>query len=491
MLKDDSSSLAKSAARGGVQTLIGQVLRTVLQLASLVVLARVLSPHEYGLAAMVLSIAAIASMLSDFGLSFAAMQAKSISVAERNNLFWLNAALGSSIGLLVFFGSPLIAMFYSQEELEDVAKFLSISFILAGATAQYRADHLRRLMFGRVVLMDIGSQVAYFAVALTVALLGGGHWSLVAASVMASATMLVAMIISAGWIPGLPQWRTPIVRFVKYGAGTLLTQLINNLSANVNPIAIGRLITPAAVGIYSRGFQVFSISIQQITTPLTAVAVPVLSRLQDQPVKFLSYAKQAQSVLCYILGMSLCLVAVGGEPLVNTVLGPGWSQAGTIIQLLAIGGIFQIAGNVNYWIFLSRAEMPTFLLCDGVARLLFVPLVFVATGYGLELSAIAYSVGLILVWCSCTFIGLPRIGISPTDLLKSGVLPLSAYVFIYVVAASLRELVYTPHFGDAESLFMSWGTLLLMVLSMLVLPRVRADLAGIMLLARSARNKAA
>lgn len=472
----EAPSLGRSAARGGVVTVFGQASRTAIQLASLAVLARVITPYEYGLAAMVLSIAAIANLLSDFGLSFASVQAKTISTKERSNLFWINTGLGLLLAVSIFFGSGFIAAFYGAHEVEDVAKLMSLGFLLAGATAQYRADHLRRMLFGRVVLMDVGAQCVYFAVALSVALWGGGHWALVAASISASLAMLIFMVSSAGWLPRLPAFRVSIMRFMRFGIGTLLTQLINVVSVNFNPIAIGRLLSPVAVGLYSRGFQIFSISIQQLAGPLTAVAVPILSRLQDDHIKFNEYAKQAQSVLCYVLGFSLSLVAVGGEYLVEVVLGPGWTQVGVVIQLLALGGVFQMMGQINYWIFLSKGQMLTLLYCDGLAKLGMLPIIYVATSYGLHASALSYSLGLGLAWLASTFVGLPRVGLSPRVFVAVALYPVSTYLLAVCCAIALREWIYSPNFGTISTLIFSWLSFLALILLALFVPRVRADI---------------
>lgn len=482
-------SLGKSAARGGVVTVFGQASRTALQLASLAVLARVITPHEYGLAAMVLSIAAVANLLSDFGLSFASVQAKTISTNERSNLFWINTGLGLLLGVSVFLGSGLISDFYDEDEVEDVAKLMSLGFLLAGATAQYRADHLRRMLFGRVVLMDVGAQCVYFAVALSVALWGGGHWALVAASISASLAMLVFMVSSARWLPKLPAFRVSITRFMRFGIGTLLTQLITVVSVNFNPIAIGRLLSPVAVGLYSRGFQIFSISIQQLAGPLTSVAVPILSRLQDDHAKFNKYAQQAQSVLCYVLGFSLSLVAIGGKYLVEVVLGEGWAEVGVVIQLLALGGIFQMMGQINYWIFLSKGQMLTLLYCDGFAKLVILPFIYVATSYGLQVSALAYSLGLALAWLASTFLGLPRVGLSPRTFVAVAIYPVATYVLASCCAIALREWAYSPNFGSIATLAFSWLSFLAMLGVALFVPRVRSDVAKMVGFLRMALGK--
>lgn len=463
----------------------------LLQMASLAILARLITPHDYGLAAMVMSITAIATVLGDFGLSFAAVQAQTLTNGQRSNLFWINTSLGVFLSIVVFLSAESIAKFYGQPDVEGIAKFLAISFVLASASAQYRADHLRNLRFGRVASIDVGAQALALTVAVGMALQGAGYWALVGSTLTVSSVTFICLIISAGWLPQRPLTTHSVRNLLGFGAGTMLTQLINNISANVTPIAIGKIISPAAVGVYTRGHQIFALSIQQLAGPLTSVAVPVLSRLREDPVRFCSYAKQAQTTLCYSVGFLLCLVAVGGEQLVEILLGPGWSEAGAIVQILAAGGAFQVMGYVNYWMFLAQGKMPVLLIWEGVARALMIPLVIGATFYGVEYSAAAYSLGLGLVWFLSTYFGLPRVGLSARIFVLNGIRPLLPYVLVYGAASTLRDEVYSPHLGTMALLLASLGTALLLMPLFLIFRLIRNDLVGLLKLLGNAVSRTA
>ncbi|HHW4673437.1 MAG TPA: oligosaccharide flippase family protein, partial [Xylella fastidiosa subsp. pauca] len=152
-------SLASRAVGGAVVTMLGQGARVVIQFSIIVLLARLLNPHDYGLMAMVTAIVGVADILRDFGLSSAAIQAKQITNAQRDNLFWINSGIGSALSLVVFVAAQLIADFYREPALVTITQVLAINFLLNGMATQYRANLSREMRFGQLALSDIGAQV--------------------------------------------------------------------------------------------------------------------------------------------------------------------------------------------------------------------------------------------------------------------------------------------------------------------------------------------
>src|SRR5829696_6310068 len=135
--------LGRRAARGALVTLAGQAARIVVQLASVVILARLLDPGDYGVLAMVLAVVGVGEIFRDFGLSSAAVQAKDLTVAQRDNLFWINTAIGVVLAVLVFASAVPLAVLYDEPVLRDVTRVLAVTFVLNGLATQFRADLVR------------------------------------------------------------------------------------------------------------------------------------------------------------------------------------------------------------------------------------------------------------------------------------------------------------------------------------------------------------
>ena len=177
-------SLGKAAARGTGMTLATQGVRVLLQLCSVVLLARLLTPQDFGRIAMVASVIGVADLLRDAGLSSAAVQAKTLSEAERTNLFWANLGLGVVAAAATAACEPLIVRGYGDPTLGAIVFSLCGVFIVSGANTQFRADLTRRLRFGSLALSDVGSQAAGIVVAIALAVSGAGFWAIVAQQVV-------------------------------------------------------------------------------------------------------------------------------------------------------------------------------------------------------------------------------------------------------------------------------------------------------------------
>lgn len=147
-MTSENEGLGRFAARGALSTVAGQVIRLAVQLVGVVILARLLGPTDYGLIAMVVAIVGVGEVLRDFGLSSAVMRAESLSVTQRNNLFWINTLIGAVLTIAIILLSNPIADLYGQPELVGICIAISFTFLLNGMATQYRAGLARNLKFG-------------------------------------------------------------------------------------------------------------------------------------------------------------------------------------------------------------------------------------------------------------------------------------------------------------------------------------------------------
>lgn len=346
--------LGDRAAKGAAVTILGQAVRILLQFASVVVLARLLTPLDYGLLALVLVVIGVGEIFRDFGLSSAAIQSSTLSLNQRTNLFWLNTAIGGALSAIVFLGANAAALILDQPELRPIAQFLAFTFLLNGMATQYRAGLNRSMRFGALAVSEVTAQACGLCAAVSTALLGWGYWALVAQQLTQVTSMLFSVVILGHWLPGRPRRGDPLVPFLRFGWNLMGTQLINYVSNNLDSIIIGLRFGPSSLGIYSRAFQLLMNPLNQLRTPATTVALPVLSRLQDQPVRSGQYVKRGQIVLGYTIIPVLAFAAGTADPLVSLFLGDKWEAVPPIFAFMALAGAMQTVSFVSYWIYLSR-----------------------------------------------------------------------------------------------------------------------------------------
>ena len=350
------ASLGDRAARGTGITLIVQGSRTVLQFGSMVVLARLLVPEDFGLVAMVTAVIGIAQLVRDFGLSVAAIQSTTLSTEERDNLFWANTGIGLACTVVVIACTPLIVGIYDEPRLTPVVLSLASVFAVSGFITQYKASLARDMRFKAIGLTDVVAQVLSTGVAIALAALGFGLWALVAQQVTNAVSTAVLSVVLARWWPRLPHRGTSIRRFLRFGAGVFGTQGISYVASNVDNVAIGAVWGATPLGLYSRGYQLMMMPLSQINAPMTQVALPVLSRVQEDDDVFSSYLQKSQLVACYVTA-TLFAVAVGlAEPVVLVLFGPVWVGVIPIFAVLAVGGVFRSVAQIAYWAYLARGK---------------------------------------------------------------------------------------------------------------------------------------
>ncbi|MET0863732.1 MAG: oligosaccharide flippase family protein, partial [Nakamurella sp.] len=213
-----AGGLAGSASRGALVTLGGQAVRVIVQLAGIVILARLLGPSDYGLVAMVTVIVGVGEVFRDFGLSSAAIQAKVLTRQQKDNLFWINVGIGLVLTLLVCALAAPIAHFYDDARLQPLTYALSLTFLLNGLSTQFRADLARHLRFFRLTLADqVGLAVALVA-AVLLAANGAGYWALVVQQVGQALVILVMLVCTTGWLPRGMHRGAGMRPFISYGS---------------------------------------------------------------------------------------------------------------------------------------------------------------------------------------------------------------------------------------------------------------------------------
>lgn len=411
--------MATSAVSGGVAvTLAGQWTRYAVQVASIVVLARLLSPSDYGIMTMAMAFLGIASVIGDLGLSLASIQAKSISHYQRSNLFWINTGVGVAMSAVGYLAAPAIAEFYNESQLIPVTQALSITFLFSGISAQFRAEINRAERYSFLAITDVLSQVLAFAFAVTIAVLGGQYWSLVGQQVAFTFSVLIFSFIASKWLPAFPSRKRNMRSLINFGTATTLTQILNYISVNFSSIIIGRNSGAILLGVYNRAFQIFSLPLQQIASPLTRVALPTLSKAYGGQ-SYDATIRQWQKLMSYALVGLMLFMASASDLVVSIALGSEWGPAGVILEILCLGGVFQALGYVYYWIFLSAGKMGKLLLFESIGRVAMVVLILMAASMGPLWIAAAMSVGQFLIWGLVSIFGLSHVRVDSSALLKS------------------------------------------------------------------------
>lgn len=479
--------LSAKAARGTAVTLATQAVRAVLQFGSVIVLARLLTPDDFGLVAMVTAVIGLADLVRDFGLSSAAIRSAELSDDERTNLFWANLALGGGCTVVALAATPLIVAGYHQPRLAPVVLTLAWVFVITGANTQFRTDLTRRMRFLALSGADIAAQAGGIAVAVTLALAGAGLWAIVVQQLCVAVLNLTINVRNAHWLPGLPRRHVSLRRFFRFGGGLLGTQLIAYLTKNVDNIALGSVWGAAPLGLYSRAYQLLMMPLNQINAPMTNVALPVLARVQHDDDAFARYLARAQLVACYVTATVFCVAAGLAEPLVLVLFGPRWAGVAPIFAVLALGGVFRAVAQIAYWIFLARDRTGHQLRQDLVLRPLMILVILAGLPWGPVGVAAGHSIAFLGYWIA-TMVYVGRVAdVDVRPLLRNavrGIVGFGAPCGLSAYLATVGSLPAAAELGLGLVAAAAWAGL-----AATLVPTVRTDLALVLGFARRALGR--
>ena len=392
------AGLGRVAARGAGVTLGTQGVRFLLQIGSLAVLSRLLTPAQVGLVAMVTAVLGVAEIIRDFGLSSAAIQSPSLSFAERSNLFWINLSIGAACTVIAMLSAPLLALLYDQPEVVPIVFALAGLFLVSGANTQYRADLSRDLRFGALAVTDILAQLLSVVVAITAAAKGLGAWAVVLQQVTFVVTTFTVNALQCRWRPQRPDRAVPMGRFIRFGSHLLGTNLMGFAVNNVDNVAIGAVWGPGSLGLYSRAYQLLQVPLQQVNAPLSRVVLPILSRVQAEQALFQHYFQRFQLAICYTLGLGFGLLAGVAYPLVHLLLGTAWWGAAPILAVLALGGVFKGIDSANYQVWVAKGLTGRLLKFYAITRPLMILVILAGLPWGPVGVATGHLVAAIAHW---------------------------------------------------------------------------------------------
>lgn len=328
----------------------------VLTVASTVVLARLIEPESFGLISMVVAVTNFVKLFNDLGLSQATVQRAEINHNQVSTLFWLNVILSAILMLLTAALAPAIAWFYREPRLLWITVTLACGFIFSGLAVQHRALLNRQMRYGTIAAVRITSLVIGTTTGIVSAWLGADYWALVLMQLTATLSHTVGVWVMCSWRPGLPVWRSNIRSMVAFGSNLTGANLLIYFIRNADNIIIGRYWGAQQLGLYDRAYQILYIPIKQISGPISAVALPALSRLQNDPKRYCAYYYKAILVIV-AFGMPLVgFLFVSADKAILTLLGPKWIDTVNIFRALSVATFTGTFGYATGWVYISLGQ---------------------------------------------------------------------------------------------------------------------------------------
>lgn len=361
-----NADLAHRSTRGGVLTLVSQAIKFLISTGAMIVVARLLTPEDYGLVGMVVILIGFFWMFQYLGLSAATVRWKELSHTQVSNLFWINIALSTTIAVIVLAFAPLLAWFYNEPRLTGIAAGYALVVFLTGISIQHLAILQRQMRFTALAIIDIVAVVIGLILTIVAAWRGAGYWALVLNQLVVSLLTIVGAWSVCRWRPGLPARDSELRSMLTFGGNLTGYHFATFFAQNTDNALIGKVWGAFQLGIYSRAYQMLLTPIGQVIMPLGNVAVPALSRLADTPERYrAAYLKIVEKVAMLTMPAVVFTIATS-DWLILLLLGPQWGEAARVFMLLGIAAIVQPVAKTGTWLLVTQGRSRE-LLRWGVA----------------------------------------------------------------------------------------------------------------------------
>ncbi|HHB79006.1 MAG TPA: MOP flippase family protein [Saprospiraceae bacterium] len=340
-------SFKQIAIKGVKWTSLASIGVAGVKLAQFAILAHYLSPRDFGLMAIVMTIIGFSALFIDFGISAAIVHKQDVSEIQLSSLYWLNVLVSISLFFIVFGIAPSISWFYHEPELTGLVRLLALTFIISGFGNQFTVLLHKELLFRELAIIHLLGVVFSFGVALFLAIIGFGVYSLVWAAILDA---LVVAVLS--WFLGRryhrPIWvfqLREIRNMISFGLFQMGERSINYLNGQFDVLLIGKLFGTEILGIYSIAKNI-SMKPYQIVNPIiNKVTFPILSKVQDDEPRLRRIFLRTINFLCSVNFPIYILVILLADGIVLTFFGEKWSDAIVILQILAAYRMFTSFGN--------------------------------------------------------------------------------------------------------------------------------------------------
>lgn len=421
-------SLKQRALSGVRWTTLSFLVRALLHFVQVVTLARLLVPADFGLVAIVMAIMAFLQMFSDAGVSSAIIHFQEISREQFSSLYWLNVAASLGLAFLVASASHWVATFYGQHALQPLLMLAALTLVISSLGQQIRIVAQKNMRFSELAKVDVAGSLSSLVTVVTVALLGGGAYSLIAGSMMSAVviTLVVWWKLADGWRPQFRMRLGEIGEFVKFGGYMVGNNLVNVFNSQVDILLGGRLLGSHAIGLYSVPKDLSQNVSDVINSIVTKVGFPVMAMAQDD-------VERLKRIYLRIMRMTASVnfpiyVAIGffAPEVVHVALGAKWQAAAPLLRVFAFWALLRSTANPVGSLLMARGRAKLSFQWNAALVVIFPPALWVGGKFGaVGLASAALATQLFLFIPAWLFLVRPLCGAGLIEYLGQMAAPLA------------------------------------------------------------------
>jgi PST family polysaccharide transporter len=361
------------------------------------ILARLLTPSDFGLIAMVVVFSNFVYIFSDFGLTSAIVQKKEVSDEALSSTFWINVGLGAVLTVALAASAPLIAAFYSEPRLTPIVVFISTTFLITSFSNVSYALLTKRMNFRALAIITVCATGVSGIIAVFLAFSGYGVWSLAWNTVLYSIFMAALALIYARWFPHFLLGLQHVKGLLGFGANLTGSTFVNYFAQNMDNLLVGRFIGSAALGFYNLAFNLLLLPVTSVSDVVGRVMFPALSIIQHDKQLVRDAYVTANRYIAAVSFPLMIWVVVAAPQLILVVYGPKWASVIPLVQIFAFAGIVQSIRTNVWWIFTSQGRTDVMFKVSIFTTVVVLISFVVGLRGGVEGVVLAYTVAIFLI----------------------------------------------------------------------------------------------
>lgn len=429
------------------------------------ILARFLSPNDFGLLAMATVFINFAMIFSEMGISSALIQKQDTTSRHYYSAFWLNIIVGICLTLIIIVSSTAIAKFYKRPELKSILSVISINFFIASFAIVKQALLTKEMDFRKLATIDMVAVIISGIAGILLAYKGFGVWSLVFQSIIFTSLNTIILWLLSPWRPRLIFAKSDIKDIFRFSANLTGFNIVNYFARNIDYLLIGKFLGSQALGYYMLAYRLMLMPIYGISVSISRVIYPAFSKIQSDFEKVKSsYLKMVKAISLVTFPAMLTLIILAPE-FVSVVFGEKWAPATLLIQILSICGMLQsvsaILGNIR----LSQGRAG-FHLKIGILNGFFACLaIVIGLNWGVYGVALAYTLFSVLWFYYTNFVTLPLIKLPIKEFFKALKKP---FLISICLTCFLVLIKSTIHLGQLNMLILLAASSALLYIALLL-----------------------
>ena len=363
---------------------VGSIGTQAVSLLSFIVLARLLSPHEFGLMAMVAIFTAFASIFIDMGMGAALIHNQKATKEHESTAFWFNVLLSIICLSLIIMSSNLIANFFQEEELKTILLVVPWLLLINALTIVPMSKIQKALAFKKVAMAELGGLVCGVLVAVVLALNNFGVWALVANLLVSALIKMILLFFLSGWFPSVIFKKDKLVELFSYSGYLMATGITNYFITNVDSALVGRLVGTAALGAYRYAYRLANMPAMIVNKVFVRVFFASYSTYKSDKERIRKLHFKAVRMIAFFTFPMLLTLAMVADFFVSVVLGDQWNIMAYILSFMCVIFLLDSIGGMNNPLFLSQGKTKTLFWLTLILRSNLIIAMFIGIQFGLN-----------------------------------------------------------------------------------------------------------